>query len=101
MSFFRTHNRNLTKQENSNGRPLHGNGSETARQAVSVREAARLLSISLRAVDKYIALKAILTVRVGRRVLIRMKSVNEIVSKGISKKQIRNQLALASAGLPE
>jgi hypothetical protein len=32
-------------------------------------------------------------VRVGRRVLIPMKSVNDIASKGISKKQIRNQLA--------
>jgi hypothetical protein len=35
-------NRNLTKHENLSPRPLHGNGSETARQAVSVREAARL-----------------------------------------------------------
>jgi excisionase family DNA binding protein len=52
-------------------------------QAVSVREAARLLSISPRTVDKYIALKVIRHVRVGRRVLIPMRSLNEIVSTGI------------------
>jgi|HubBroStandDraft_1064217.scaffolds.fasta_scaffold338342_2 excisionase family DNA binding protein len=44
--------------------------SEVSRQAVSVREAARLLSISQRTVDKYVALKVIRTVRVGRRVLV-------------------------------
>jgi len=81
-------NRNLTKQENFNSRPLPGISSETSRQAVSVREAARLLSISTRTVDKYVALKAIPTISVGRRVLIPMKSVNEIVSKGISKKHV-------------
>jgi excisionase family DNA binding protein len=75
--------------------------SEVPRQAVSVREAARLLSISPRTVDKYVALKAIPTIRVGRRVLIPMKSVSEIVSKGISKKQIRNRLASASGGLQQ
>jgi excisionase family DNA binding protein len=52
-------------------------------QAVSVREAARLLSISPRTVDKYIALKVIRHVRIGRRVLIPMKSLNEVVSTGI------------------
>jgi len=57
--------------------------SEIPRQAVSVREAARLLSISQRTVDKYVALKVIRTVRVGRRVLVPMKSVNEVVTKGI------------------
>ncbi len=87
--------RNLTKQQNL-ARPLH---SEIPRQAVSVREAARLLSISPRTVDKYIALKEIPTIRVGRRVLIPMKRLSEIVSKGISKKQIRNQLASANGGL--
>ncbi len=56
---------------------------ETPRQVVSVREAAHLLSISPRTVDKYVALKAIPTVRVGRRVLIPMKSVSEVASKGI------------------
>jgi excisionase family DNA binding protein len=58
-------------------------GSEMPRQAVSIREAARLLSISLRTVGKYIALKVIRTVRVGRRVLVPVKSVNEIVTRGI------------------
>jgi excisionase family DNA binding protein len=57
--------------------------SETPRQAVSIREAARLLSISPRTVDKYVALKVIRTVRVGRRVLVPMKSVNEVASKGV------------------
>ncbi len=61
---------------------------ETPRQAVSVREAARLLSISPRTVDKYVALKVIRTVRVGRRVLIPMKTVEEVVSKGIPLKRI-------------
>src|SRR5215469_1446730 len=37
---------------------------EASRHAVSIREAARLLSISPRTVDKYIALKAIRVVRV-------------------------------------
>jgi excisionase family DNA binding protein len=57
--------------------------SEMPRQAVSIREAARLLSISRRTVDKYVALKVIRTVRVGRRVLVPMKSVNEVASRGI------------------
>ena len=73
--------------------------SEMPRQAVSIREAARLLSISPRTVHNYIALKVIRTVRVGRRVLIPMKSVSEIVLRGISKKQIRNRLASASGSL--
>jgi excisionase family DNA binding protein len=53
------------------------------RQAVSIREAARLLSISPRIVENYIGLKAIRTVRVGRLVLVPMKSVNEVASRGI------------------
>ncbi len=52
-------------------------------QAVSVREAARLLSVSPRTVHNYIGLKAIRTVRVGRRVLVPMKSVNEVATRGI------------------
>jgi excisionase family DNA binding protein len=56
---------------------------EMPRQAVSVREAARMLSISQRTVDKYVALKVIRTVRVGRRVLVPMKSVNEVVAREI------------------
>jgi excisionase family DNA binding protein len=72
---------------------------EMPRQAVSIREAARLLSISPRTIHNYIASNAIRTVRVGRRVLVPLKSVNKIVSKGIFKKQIRNRLASASGGL--
>jgi excisionase family DNA binding protein len=57
-----------------------------ARQAVSIREAARLLSISPRTVDKYVALKVIRTVRVGRRVLVPMESVSEVASRGIPRR---------------
>lgn len=57
--------------------------SEMPRQAVSVREAAHLLGISQRTVDKYVALKAIRTVRVGRRVLVPMKSVSDVATRGI------------------
>jgi len=92
-------NRILPMREQQDSDSLRRANSETPRQAVSVREAARLLSISPRTVDKYVALKAIPTVRVGRRVLIPMKNVSEIASKGISKKQIRNQLASASSSV--
>jgi excisionase family DNA binding protein len=63
--------------------PLRRVESAMPRQAVSIREAARLLSISPRTVDKYVALKVIRTVRVGRRVLVPMKSVSEVASRGI------------------
>jgi excisionase family DNA binding protein len=52
-------------------------------QAVSVREAARLLSLSRRTIENYIALKAIHAVRVGRRVLVPIKSVNQVAAKGV------------------
>jgi len=57
--------------------------SEMPLQVVSVREAARLLSVSPRTVRRYILLKAIRTVRVGRRILVPMKSVNEVATRGI------------------
>lgn len=72
--------------------PIH----DMPRQAVSVREAARLLSISLRTVDKYVALKVIRTVRVGRRVLVPMKSVHEVASRGIPWR--RNQKPTGAQG---
>jgi excisionase family DNA binding protein len=53
------------------------------RQAVSVREAARLLRHSRRTIENYIALKPIRAVRVGRRVLVPMKCVNEVATRGI------------------
>ncbi len=56
---------------------------EPSPQAVSVREAARLLSLSRRTIENYIALKAIHAVRVGRRVLVPIKSVNQVAAKGI------------------
>src|SRR5271169_638676 len=81
--------RTFTKNGHQDSNPSRRNSSEIPRQAVSVREAARLLSISQRTVDKYVALKVIHTVRVGRRVLVPMKSVNEVVARGIPWK--RNQ----------
>jgi len=75
--------RTLPKQEQQGSDSPRKVDSEIPRQAVSVREAARLLSISPRTVQNYIGLKAIRTVRVGRRVLVPMKSVNEVASRGI------------------
>ncbi len=62
--------RTLPKQEQQGSDSPRKVDSEIPRQAVSVREAARLLSISPRTVQNYIGLKAIRTVRVGRRVLV-------------------------------
>jgi len=64
--------------------------SEMRRQAVSVREAARLLSISPRTIHNYIASNAIRTVRVGRRVLVPIKSANEVVARGIPWRRNQN-----------
>jgi excisionase family DNA binding protein len=66
--------------------PIH----EMTRQVVSIREAARLLSLSPRTIHKYVASKTIRTVRVGRRVLVPMKSVNEIATKGIPSRRNEN-----------
>jgi len=75
--------RTIPKQEHQGSDSPRRVNYEMPRQAVSVREAARLPSISQRTVDKYVALKVIRTVWVGRRVLVPMKSVNEVVTKGI------------------
>jgi excisionase family DNA binding protein len=74
---------NLGNDQNRSDHSNQAANRETPRQAVSIREAARLLSISPRTVDKYVALKVIRTFRIGRRVLIPMNTVGEIVSKGI------------------
>ena len=81
--------RTLSKHEHHDSDFPRRVDSEMPLQAVSVREAARLLSISPRTVHNYIGLKAIRTVRVGRRVLVPMKSVNEVATRGIPWK--RNQ----------
>jgi excisionase family DNA binding protein len=52
--------------------------------AVSRREAARLLGVSQRTLNNHVASKAIRCVRVGKRVLIPMRSLHEVVAKGIS-----------------
>jgi len=70
--------------------------SEIPRQAVSIREAARLLSVSPRTVDKYVALKVIRTVRVRRRALVPMKSVSEVAARGIPWR--RNQKLTSEPG---
>jgi excisionase family DNA binding protein len=57
---------------------------KTSPLAVSKREAARLLGVCERTVENYIRLKAIRCVRVGKRVLIPMRSLHGVVSKGIS-----------------
>ena len=61
--------------------------SEMPVKTVSIREAARLLSISPRTIHNYIASNAIPTVRVGRRVLVPMKSVDKVATRGISRKR--------------
>jgi excisionase family DNA binding protein len=81
--------RTLPMHEQQGFDSLRKVGSEMPRQAVSIREAARLLSISPRTIHNYIATNAIRTVRVGRRVLVPMKSVNEVVATGIPRR--RNQ----------
>jgi excisionase family DNA binding protein len=86
--------RAFPKQEQQGSNSFRRADSEIPRQAVSVREAARLLGISPRTVHTYIGLKAIRTVRVGRRVLVPMKSVNEVASRGIPWR--RNQKVIAA-----
>lgn len=85
--------RTLPKHEKLDSDSPRKVNSEMPRQAVSVREAARLLSVSQRTVDKYVALKVIRTVRVGRRVLVPMKSVNEVVARGIPCRRNQNSTA--------
>jgi excisionase family DNA binding protein len=51
---------------------------------VSKREAARLLGVCERTMENYVASKAIRSIRVRKRVLIPMRSLHEVVSKGIS-----------------
>jgi excisionase family DNA binding protein len=76
-------NQTLIGQASNSPQSSQRGNSEMPRHAVSIREAARLLSISPRTVHKYVALNVIRTVRVGRRVLIPIKSVNEIATRGI------------------
>jgi excisionase family DNA binding protein len=93
--------RTLTKQEQYSSDSPRRDTSEMPVQAVSIREAARLLSISTRTVSKYVALKVIRTVRVGRRVLIPMKSVNEVASKGILRRRVEPIVATSRCDLTE
>jgi len=74
-------------QENCRPEPVPEVSAELPRVAVSKREAARLLSISTRTVENYVASKAIRCVRVGRRVLIPMKSVNEVAARGLPRRR--------------
>jgi excisionase family DNA binding protein len=92
--------RSLPKTEHQGSDSPRKASAEIPRQAVSVREAARLLSVSQRTIQNYIASKAVRAVRVGRRVLVPMKSVNEIASRGIPSGWHRN-LASEHDRLPE
>jgi excisionase family DNA binding protein len=76
----RASNQAVAKNLESTQQPAH----KITPLAVSKREAARLLGVCERTVDNYVALKAIRCVRVGKRVLIPMRSLHEVVSKGIS-----------------
>jgi excisionase family DNA binding protein len=73
-------NRTVPKHEQQGSDSSRRGTSDMARQALSVREAARLLSIFPRTIHGYIASNAIRAVRVGRCVLVPMKSVNEVNS---------------------
>jgi excisionase family DNA binding protein len=66
-----------------NQEPAQLQDHKTPPLAVSKREAARLLGVCQRTVDNYIALKLIRSVQIGRRVLVPMRSVQEVASKGI------------------
>jgi excisionase family DNA binding protein len=76
----RASNQAVDKNLESSPRP----DPKTPPLAVSKREAARLLGVCERTVENYTRLKAIRCVRVGKRVLIPMKSLHDVVSKGIS-----------------
>lgn len=57
--------------------------------AVSKAEAAQILGISLRTIDYCIALKHISVLRVGRRVLIPIKSLEAVVRRGAVTTRLR------------
>ena len=78
--------RTLSREHNSSRESPQVPINEASRQAVSIREAARLLSISPRTIHNYIASRAIRTVRVGRRVLVPMKTVYEVANRGIPRR---------------
>jgi excisionase family DNA binding protein len=52
-------------------------------KAVSVREAARLLSVSAGAVRRFVAAGRLRAVQVGRRVLVPMETIHEALREGI------------------
>ncbi len=57
--------------------------------AVSKAEAAQILGVSVRTIDRGIALKRIGVTRVGRRVLIPMKTLETVLRRGIVETNIR------------
>ena len=55
---------------------------EQERLAVDIREGAKMTSLSPHTLRKYIRLNKLKAVRVGRRILVPIASLRELVSKG-------------------
>lgn len=55
-------------------------------RAISKKEAARLLGLSVRTIDHYVAVKMIRVIRVGRRVLVPTTSINSILRTGLGRR---------------
>ena len=84
-------NRSLGRQDSQIREAPPAIANEPLRVAVSVREAARLLSLSRRTIENYIASKAIHAVHVGKRVLVPMKSVNAVAARGVPRRSRERQ----------
>jgi len=59
-------------------------------RAVSKKEAARLLSLSVRTIDHYVALKMIRVIRVGKRVLVPTTSIDSVLRTGLKRRTLPN-----------
>jgi excisionase family DNA binding protein len=84
--------RHTVKLASENRELIQSLAPKTPPKVVSIREAARLMGISSRTVDNYLAQKILRSVRFGKRVLIPMKSVNEVLSRGVSWRSHRKPL---------
>jgi excisionase family DNA binding protein len=59
-------------------------------RAVSKKEAARLLGLSVRTIDHYVALKMIRVIRVGKRVLVPTTSIDSVLRTGLGRRTLPN-----------